>query len=157
MRWTHLFHHTFPRDASTDPRQQGQSVTDQTLTTLSRNKPFSLYELIISGICHINRKLTNTLTLQDRALGHYSAMSLWVEWQVVSHLLSPRPWAMPSRGYHTVGHWWLTPANLATQEAEIRRITVRSQPGEIVGKTLPHTHTHTQNLHKKGLMEWLNM
>jgi hypothetical protein len=50
---------------------------------------------------------------------------------------------MPSRGYHTVGHWWLTPANLATQEAEIRRITVRSQPGEIVGKTLPHTHTHT--------------
>jgi hypothetical protein len=25
-------------------------------------------------------------------------------------------------------HWWLTPIILATQEAEIRRITVRSQP-----------------------------
>jgi hypothetical protein len=28
--------------------------------------------------------------------------------------------------------WWLTPVILATQEAEIRRITVRSQPREIV-------------------------
>jgi hypothetical protein len=26
------------------------------------------------------------------------------------------------------GCWWLTPAILATQEAEIRRITVQSQP-----------------------------
>jgi hypothetical protein len=34
-------------------------------------------------------------------------------------------------------HWWLTPVILATQEAEIRRIEVRSQPpGEIVHKTL---------------------
>jgi hypothetical protein len=27
--------------------------------------------------------------------------------------------------------WWLTPVILATQEAEIRRIEVRSQPGKI--------------------------
>jgi hypothetical protein len=33
-------------------------------------------------------------------------------------------------------HWWLTPTILATQEAEVRRITVRSQPGEIVQETL---------------------
>jgi hypothetical protein len=26
------------------------------------------------------------------------------------------------------GHWWLTPVILATQEVEIRRIMVRSQP-----------------------------
>jgi hypothetical protein len=34
------------------------------------------------------------------------------------------------------GCWWLTPVILATQEAEIRRITVRSQPGQIVLKTV---------------------
>jgi hypothetical protein len=34
-------------------------------------------------------------------------------------------------------HWWFIPVILATQEAEIRRITVRSQPSfRIVHKTL---------------------
>jgi hypothetical protein len=32
--------------------------------------------------------------------------------------------------------WWLTPVLLPTQEAEIRRITVRSQPGQIVQEAL---------------------
>jgi hypothetical protein len=34
------------------------------------------------------------------------------------------------------GHWWLTPVILATWEAEIRRIAVRSQCRQIVLKTL---------------------
>jgi hypothetical protein len=34
------------------------------------------------------------------------------------------------------GHWWLTLLNVATQEAEIRRIEVQSQPQQIVCKTL---------------------
>jgi hypothetical protein len=34
------------------------------------------------------------------------------------------------------GHWWLTFIILATQEAEVRRITVQSQPGQIVSKML---------------------
>jgi hypothetical protein len=42
--------------------------------------------------------------------------------------------------------WWLTPAILATQEAEIRRITVRSQPRQIVYKTLSWKYL----THKKG-------
>jgi hypothetical protein len=32
--------------------------------------------------------------------------------------------------------WWLTPVILPIQEAEIRRITVRSQPRQIVWETL---------------------
>jgi hypothetical protein len=40
------------------------------------------------------------------------------------------------------------PIILTTQEAEIRRMAVKSQPGQIVHKTLsPKSH------HKKGLVE----
>jgi hypothetical protein len=39
---------------------------------------------------------------------------------------------------------WLTPAILATQEAEIRWILVQGQPGQIVHKTLSQ-----KTLHKK--------
>jgi hypothetical protein len=33
-------------------------------------------------------------------------------------------------------HWWLTPEILTTQEAEVRRIVVQSQTGQIVCETL---------------------
>jgi hypothetical protein len=49
------------------------------------------------------------------------------------------------------GCWWLLPVILATQEAKIRRIVVRSQPQQIVFETLPGK----KNLHKKGLVERL--
>jgi hypothetical protein len=48
--------------------------------------------------------------------------------------------------------WWFTPVILATQETEIRRITVGSQPRQIVHKTLSQ-----KNNHKKGLVEWLKV
>jgi hypothetical protein len=34
-----------------------------------------------------------------------------------------------SSSFGTAGNWWLTPVILDTQEAEIRRIKVQSQPG----------------------------
>jgi hypothetical protein len=42
---------------------------------------------------------------------------------------------------------------LATQEAEIRRIVVQSQPGQIVSETLSQKKTIT----KKGLVDWLKV
>jgi hypothetical protein len=51
------------------------------------------------------------------------------------------------------GHWWLTPVILASQEAEIRWIMVRSQPRQTVYETLSQKNS-TQ---KKGLVEWLKV
>jgi hypothetical protein len=52
---------------------------------------------------------------------------------------------------YTAGHRWLTLVILAIQEAEIRRIVVRSQPRHIVCETLSQKIHHT---HKK--MGWWN-
>jgi hypothetical protein len=45
------------------------------------------------------------------------------------------------------------PVILATQDAEIWRITVQSQPGQIVCETL--SQKKKSITHKKGLVEWL--
>jgi hypothetical protein len=50
------------------------------------------------------------------------------------------------------GGWWLTSVIPATQEAEIRRTMVQSQPEQIVLETLSR-----ETLHKKGLVEWLEV
>jgi hypothetical protein len=47
---------------------------------------------------------------------------------------------------------WLTPVFLATQEAEIRRIEVRSQSGQIVQETLSR-----KKKSQKELVEWLKV
>jgi hypothetical protein len=52
-----------------------------------------------------------------------------------------------------LGIRWLTPVILTTQEAEIRRIMVQSQPGQIVQETLSRK-TLSQ---KMGLVEWLKV
>jgi hypothetical protein len=48
------------------------------------------------------------------------------------------------------GHRWPTPVTLATQEAEIRRITVQSQPWQIVCKTLSLNGSLKHPSQKKG-------
>jgi hypothetical protein len=51
------------------------------------------------------------------------------------------------------GRRWLTPIILATQEAEIRRITVRSQSGQIVLQDPLLKKPITKN----GLVKWLKV
>jgi hypothetical protein len=48
-------------------------------------------------------------------------------------------------------HQWLTPVIPATQEAEIRRIVVQSQPQ---ANSLPYLQ---KNSSQKGLVEWLKV
>jgi hypothetical protein len=45
-------------------------------------------------------------------------------------------WIIFLRFITRAGHRWLTPVIIATQEAEIRRIMVQSQPGQAVLETL---------------------
>jgi hypothetical protein len=51
-------------------------------------------------------------------------------------------------------HQWLMPVILATQEAEIRRTAVGSQPRQIVHETLSRKNPSQK---KRRLVEWLKV
>jgi hypothetical protein len=58
----------------------------------------------------------------------------FIVFQFVLLVLLPDPYCVQMT--ILAGCWWLMPVILASQEAEIRRITVQSQPGEILQETL---------------------
>jgi hypothetical protein len=66
--------------------------------------------------------------------------SRWVGWEylctvVGRHLALPHSQHPLIKRQDLAGHWWLTPAILATQDAEIRRIMVWSQSWQVVRET----------------------
>jgi hypothetical protein len=65
----------------------------------------------------------------------------WGMAHMVEHLI---PWAQ-SQVHTPTRCLWLTPVILPTQEAEIRRIMVQSQPRQIIQKTLFWKKTHHKN------------
>jgi hypothetical protein len=54
------------------------------------------------------------------------------------------------------GRWWLTPVIPPTQEAEVRRIAVQSQPRQTVHKTLS-CKILSKKKKKNVLVEWLKV
>jgi hypothetical protein len=84
----------------------------------------------------------------------------WGMAQVVEHLLSshetlesiPNAVKNKAKNKNTGRHWWLTPVIQATEEAEIRRIEVQSQPGQVVQETLSRKYPS-----EKGLTEWFKV
>jgi hypothetical protein len=69
---------------------------------------------------------------------------------------SPGPHIVPQQDLSP----WLMLVILATQEAEIRRIKIRSQPGQIVCKTLAQKYLSKRKKERKkekGLVEWLKI
>jgi hypothetical protein len=62
-----------------------------------------------------------------------------------------------SKNSHLAKCQWLTPVILATQETEIRKITVLSQPGQIVLRPYLKKKPIAKKKQKKGLVEWLKV
>jgi hypothetical protein len=56
-------------------------------------------------------------------------------------------------GERGAGRRWLTPVILTNQEAEIRRISVGSQPGQIVCETLSQTNKQKSQKRAGGVAQ----
>jgi hypothetical protein len=90
-----------------------------------------------SSFVYLNRYLLIVLIL------HLKLSFITLPWE--TSLFAPcQPWyknqnigkSLQKKIQPPTGRWWLKPIILATQQAEIRKIEVQSQPGQIVHKTL---------------------
>jgi hypothetical protein len=70
----------------------------------------------------------------SQSLSNSKARAVQASYTILhSDLIAPR---LGETEGNNPGCWWLTPVRPATQKAEIRRIKVQSQPGQIVCETL---------------------
>jgi hypothetical protein len=84
------------------------------------------------------------------ALGYSHLFTLWPK-ESSSKGEPQSVFAEWAREVTRAGHWRLTPVILATQEAEIRRMVVRSQPGQIVCEILSQKTLHKCRAQGVGL------
>jgi hypothetical protein len=97
--------------------------------------------------------MNNFLALQWSTFSNYIPIVDLLSWK--HRQKDTKLYVEPSlslRNKMSARYWWLTPIILTTQEAEIRRIMVQSQPRQIVYETLSWKY-----LTQKGLLEWLKV
>jgi hypothetical protein len=71
----------------------------------------------------------------------------------LSGTLPLEPHLLPKIQLFLAGCWWFICIILATQEAEIRRVKVQSQSGQVIHKTLSQKKKTKTTHHKKGVVE----
>jgi hypothetical protein len=124
-----------------DQRPKYRNYSYKSLTR--KHKVFMTLGVVISSGIIGNKRKIDTL---DCIKGYYQQREKET-YRVGENIL---------RSFLRAGHWWLIPIILANQEAEIGRIKVQRQPGQMVCQTLPVSKKPITKK-KKRLVEWLKV